>query len=149
MLDSEAQRHEMEQRLLANLKERLPAIEDLLLKVNNQWYLEDHIYRFYHQSFKVFFAQELTVEIVKTLQDLLQDRPLNSWFMEIVGEGTGKIFDIRHNRVWLKETRPIVEALFHAHHFLTMAVKYGKRLDECPDCLPTGWASFLYLYNLR
>jgi hypothetical protein len=32
---------------------------------------------------------------------------------------------------------------------LEMAVKYGRELDEPTDSLPSGWAAFLYLYNLR
>jgi hypothetical protein len=30
-----------------------------------------------------------------------------------------------------------------------MAVRYGKELTEPPLMLPSGWAAFLYLYNLR
>ena len=45
--------------------------------------------------------------------------------------------------------RPILEAFFHARYMLEMAVKYGKELDRPPNCLPSGWAAFLYLYDLR
>jgi hypothetical protein len=30
-----------------------------------------------------------------------------------------------------------------------MAVKYRKELERPPNCLPGGWAAFLYLYDLR
>jgi hypothetical protein len=50
---------------------------------------------------------------------------------------------------WLETTRPIVEAFFHARYFLEMAVRYGKKLKMPPAMLPSGWAAFLYLYNLR
>ena len=50
---------------------------------------------------------------------------------------------------WLAVTRPILEAFFHALYFLEMAVKYGKELKYPPNRLPSGWASLLYLYNLR
>jgi hypothetical protein len=49
-------------------------------------------YRFYHQSFKVYGLQDSTRAIVRTLQSLAPDRPLNPWFLEIVGSGTGKEF---------------------------------------------------------
>ena len=75
--------------------------------------------------------------------------PLNKWFQEIVGEGTGKTFEPEHNRDWTKFTRPIVGAFFHARYFLEMACKYGKELESPPACLPSGWAAVLYLYNLR
>jgi hypothetical protein len=69
--------------------------------------------------------------------------------MQIVKEGTGKTFENEHNRRWPQETRPIVEAFFHARYFLEMAVRYGKDLEHPPRMLPSGWAALLYLYNLR
>ena len=44
---------------------------------------------------------------------------------------------------------PIVEAFFHAKYFLEMAVRYGRTLESPPRKLPSGWAAFLYLYDLR
>jgi hypothetical protein len=83
------------------------------------------------------------------LQTLDPGRPLNRWFRAIVAEGTGKTFDLEHNQRWLEETRPIVEAFFHARYFLEMAVRYGKALEHPPRLLPSGWAAFLYLFDLR
>jgi len=34
------------------------------------------------------------------------------------------------NRDWLNETRPILEAFFHAKTFLALAVRYAKALDR-------------------
>jgi hypothetical protein len=138
-----------EQALFSALKERLPELETLLIKVGTEWNYEEAVYRFYHQSFKVFRAQELTVEIVTALQSLLPGRDLNAWFMEIYRAGTGKVFHMDDNRNWLPQTRPIVEAFFHAKFFLEMAIKYGRELDAPAQILPTGWAAFLYLYDLR
>lgn len=74
---------------------------------------------------------------------------MNRWFSEIVAEGTGHEFETSHNQDWLRHTRPIVEAFCHAHYFLKMTVKYGKELESAPDCLPSGWAAVLYLFDLR
>jgi hypothetical protein len=74
---------------------------------------------------------------------------LNEYFMQIVAEGTGKTFSPEDNQIWLETTRPIVEAFFHARHFLEMAVKYGRQLGYPPRVMPSGWAALLYLYNLR
>ena len=90
-----------------------------------------------------------TVPSVAALQALAPDRKLNEWVVQIVSEGTGKKFELEHNRQWLAVTRPIVEAFFHARYFLEMAVRYGKDLDAPPLMLPSGWAAFLYLYDLR
>ena len=53
------------------------------------------------------------------------------------------------NRDWLNETRPILEAFFHAKTFLGLAVRYAKALDHAPRLLPSGWAAVLSLYNAR
>ncbi len=135
--------------LLARLKEALPKLEALLERCSDHWGYEDPVYRFYHQSLKLYGLQGTTAEIVAALQGLASDRPLNEWFLKIVKEGTGKEFDLDHNRRWLEATRPILEAFFHARFFLEMAVRYGKELEEAPRSLPSGWAALLYLYGLR
>lgn len=135
--------------LFAQLQKNLPALEGLLLTCSDHWGYEDPIYRFYHQSFKVYYLQQRTLEIVQALRGLAPLLPLNEWFMHIVEEGTGKSFKQEDNQNWLAVTRPILEAFFHAHFFLKMAVKYGKELKAPPRLLPSGWAALLYLYDLR
>lgn len=137
------------QSLFRNLKASLPALEKVLDECSDHWGYEDHVYRFYHQSFKVYGLQEATTAIVANLQALTPERKLNAWFVEIVKDGTGKNFEQDHNQRWLEVTRPIIEAFFHARYFLEMAVGYGKKLNAPPRMLPSGWAAFLYLYNLR
>ena len=135
--------------LFANLKAALPQLQALLDKYNGDWEYEDRVYRFYHMSFKVYDLQVATTSITEALQALALDRELHEWYRKIVSQGTGKKFVLDHNNRWLKETRPIVEAFFHARYMLEMAVKYGKELERPPNCLPSGWAAFLYLYDLR
>ncbi len=120
-----------------------------MAEVDSHWGIEDGFYRFYHQSFKVYQVQQTTEEICETLQNLLPNRPMNEWFCKIVAEGTGHEFEMSYNRDWLHHTRPILEAFFHAHFFLKIAIKYGKELERAPDCLPSGWAAVLCLFNLR
>lgn len=143
------ERGEIEKRLLAALKDRLPALETLREEVSGHWGYEDPVYRFYHQSFKVYFVQGATEQMVRELRRLLPGRGLNRWFEEIVASGTGKRFEIGHNDRWLEHTRPLLEAFFHARYFLEMACRYGRELDEAPRTLPSGWAALLYLYDLR
>ena len=135
--------------LFADLKAALPALEALLDKYNGDWEYEDRVYRFYHMSFKVYDLQVGTTSITDALQALAPDRKLHEWYRKIVSQGTGKKFVLDHNDRWLKETRPIVEAFFHARYMLEMAVKYGKELERPPWMLPSGWAALLYLYDLR
>ena len=135
--------------LLSNIKRQLPQLEALLAQVESHWGIEDGFYRFYHQSFKVYQVQPVTDEICKALQNLLPNRPMNKWFCKIMAEGTGHEFEMSHNQDWLHHTRPILEAFFHAHFFLKMAIKHGKELQSAPDRLPSGWAAVLYLFDLR
>jgi hypothetical protein len=135
--------------LFAALKRALPTLQALRDDFATQWGDEDGVYRFYHQSFKVYGLQRSTLAIVQALQALAPDRELNKWFAQIVADGTGKRFESEHNKRWLEVTRPMVEAFFHARYFLEMALKYGNELDAPPRTLPSGWAAFLYLYNLR
>jgi hypothetical protein len=137
--------------LLANIKARLPELELLLEEFSSHWGYEDPVYRFYNGSFKVYNLQDKTRKIMEVLYLLApKGTIINGSFQKILTDGmSGKEFNLSHNEDWSRHTRPIVEAFFHARYFLEMAVKYGKELDTVPDCLPSGWAALLYLYNLR
>ncbi len=148
-MSSEADRDQLERHLIAALKANHDELKDALEAASSHWGYEDPIYRFYHQSFKVYSLQASTLKIVRTLQGLLPDVPLNRTFEEIIAAGTGKEFALDANKSWAATTRPIVEAFFHARFFLEMAVRYGVSIDEPPAPLPSGWAALLYLFNLR
>ncbi len=135
--------------LFMQLQAQLPALAEVLAKCSDHWGYEDPVYRFYHQSWKVYELQQQTLEIVNALQALAPSLRLNEWFIRIVQEGTGKTFEPKDNQNWLPVTRPILEAFFHARYFLEMAVKYAQELRAPPRVMPSGWAALLYLYNLR
>ena len=142
------EREEAEVALLGRLRERRAALAELLARSSDHWGFEDPVYRFYHQSFKVYHVQETTKSIVAALGDLAPQRPMNEWFLEILALGTGHEFTLEHNSRWTEVTRPILEAFFHARFFLEMAVRYST-LDSPPRPLPSGYAALLYLYGLR
>ena len=149
VLKQEEWRGQQEAKLINSIAANLDTLEQLLGLCTNHWGYEDPIYRFYHQSCKVFYLQERTQEIVAKLQALAPALPMNEWFMEIIRQGTGKEFDLKDNENWTAVTRPILEAFFHARYFLEMACKYGKELESPPEIMPSGWAGLLYLYDLR
>jgi hypothetical protein len=132
-------------KLLQSIKANLQSLDELLEATDD----EDVMYRFYHQSFKVYRAQPYTEAIVAKLQELAPHLRFNSWFLEIVQAGTGREFAAGDNEQWTALTRPIVEAYLHARYFLAMACKYGKELKSPPDIMPSGWAALLYLFDLR
>ena len=137
--------------LLANIQAKIPELAKLLDEINSHWVYEDGIYRFYHQSFKVYDIQDCTKRIVKALKSIAPSgATTNPFFEEIFQTGaSGKRFEDSHNKAWTAHTRPFLEAFFHAKFFLEMAVKYGKELQEAPSMLPSGWAALLYFYNIR
>jgi hypothetical protein len=134
--------------LLENLRSSRAALTALLEECSSHWGFEDPVYRFYHQSWKVFYLQSQTTQIVGLLESLVPDRSLNPWFREIVEQGTGRVFKPDDNADWARATRPILEAFFHARFFLEMAVRYSTLLEP-PMPLPSGYAALLYLYGLR
>lgn len=146
--DLEPSARNTEVALLANLRARHAELLELLEDVSNHWGYEDPVYRFYHQSFKVYALQSTTRAIVDRLADLLPDQPLHPWFPAIVDAGTGHRFELEHNARWTEITRPKLEAFFHARFFLEMAVRYAT-LEQPPSSLPSGHAALLYLYGLR
>ena len=137
-----------EESLLLNLRRDRNELERLLEGCSDHWGYEDPVYRFYHQSFKVYGLQHQTCSIVEKLQALAPDLPLNPWFVQIVESGTGKEFKHEDNARWTEVTRPILEAFFHARFFLEMAVRYAD-LQAPPQPLPSGYAALLYLFGIR
>ena len=147
MLDSLPKDNE----LLTNIQARWSELAELLEEINSHWVYEDQVYRFYHQSFKVYALQTETKRIVEALRSVAPSgTTFSPMFEEIYQAGaSGKQFEIKHNKRWTVHTRVFLEAFFHAKFFLEMAVKYGKELRASPTTLPSGWAALLCLYNLR
>ncbi len=141
-------REQKEKELLANIKAKLPELENLLEEICDQGSYENRIYRFYHQSFKVYEMQYVTRQIVKALKAITpKGQTFSPMFEEIIKAGAGdKRWKYTHNKKWTQNTRVFLEAFFHAKYFLEMAVKYGKELKEPPQPMPYGWAALLCLY---
>jgi len=136
--------------LLQNIKDNMSELEALLENISGHWQYEDLIYRYYHHSFKVYFIQQRTEEMVALFLKLSpNEKGLNNKFIEIFEAGKGKSFKVEDNQNWNEVCAPMVEAFFHAKFFLEMIVKYGKKYDEAPDMLDSGWAAVLILYGLR
>jgi len=86
--------------LHAALKRELPRLEEVLAEAGSQWRCEDSVYRFYHQSFKVYRLQSYTLDMVAALRSLAPERELHPYFAEILAAGTGIEFVPEHNDRW-------------------------------------------------
>lgn len=149
-MTEEAKKRDLHQELLANIKRDLPKLEELYDNMTKR--LEEPFYRFYHQSFKVYRVQSLTKEIYEALYELHPEKKkgFDGYFQQIIDEGAnGEEWRLPHNQIWPRVTRPFLEAFFHAHYFLSLAIRFGKELDEAPNCMPSGWAALTELYNIR
>lgn len=142
-------RLQRDQKLLDAIKARLAELEQLRLQFTVMY--EDRVYRFYHSSLKVYSLQDTTLRAVEIFRSIAEatDNKLCEWFEQIVAEGTGKKFEMKHNASWPQHTRPIVEAFLHAKYFWEMMIKYGNELELAPAMLPDGWAAIFELYNQR
>jgi hypothetical protein len=136
-------------RLLANIKFALPELVEL------RGHMAEHVdafvvYRFYHQSFKVFQGQYATEKIVAALRGLaVEGFEMDAWFENIVAAGTGRKFDMKTtNGNWEAETRPIVEAYLHVRWLLDEAIRCAE-MDEDPRWLPEGWAALRTVFGMR
>lgn len=111
----------------------------------------EYIYRFYHQSFKVFWFADIFKNAKNLFTELAPNsETLNPWFSDLIDKAISAEFDDKTtNTNWVEETRPLLEAFWHSKYFLEQMLVAADELDEAPRMLPTGWAAVLYLYNLR
>jgi hypothetical protein len=136
--------------LLLKMRQHAPDLRRVLENVNSEWCYEDRIYRYYHQSLKVFDLQNATRDMADALAAIAPEgRPFCRLFDEILQQGTGRQFSLADNQHWPERAAPIVQAFFHARYFVEVAVKYAAALAEPPQLMPAGWAALLCLYELR
>jgi hypothetical protein len=136
-----------DERLLQAIKAHIAELEQLKSDFTRDY--EDRIYRFYHQSFKVFSLQSRTQMARALFLRIGGGRPLNEWFEAIVSQGTGRQMQEDTNDHWPEHTRPVLEAFFHAKYFVDMMVEHAGKLESAPSCMPSGWAAILELYGQR
>jgi hypothetical protein len=145
-----AERYRLGDVLIQNIRLQHDRLKALLEKVTGHWDYEDGVYRFYHQSFKVYGGQHATMEVVEALRSVAPEGiPFCRMFREILENGTGREFSMEVNDDWVRQTSPILQAFFHALYFLQMAVKYGAELEKVPQVMPSGVAALLCLYDIR
>ena len=140
-------RHALAKLLLANIKSELDTIDKLAFSFEKAE--TEFIYRFYHQSFKVFGYKELIRYTIPILEKLApESQPLNAWYREIVEHGLAQEFSDSTNKNWLSETQLLLNAFWHTSYFVRH-IRSASELEEAPEILPYDWAAVLYLYDLR
>jgi len=136
----------------AVLLEQLRAHLDALTRTQQQAHspeVTDRIYRFWHQSFKVFRLQYHTEQIADVLRRAGGNRPLNPWFEHLVAAGTGHVFHPEDNGRWYDTASGVVHSFLHVRHLLDVTVEAATTIEGPTPVLPSGWATVLSLYQLR
>ncbi len=143
-----ANKQEFEEKLIISIKENIVDIKKLY---NNFCEAEvDGIYRFYHQSFKVYNLQNHINEANNLFKKLEPGSGVNLWFYQIILDGTQKGFEMSDNQNWLIVIRPILEAFFHCKYFLEQLIFVESNYDKPQEgFISSEYASFLCLFNLR
>lgn len=145
---TQVKRHELADELLTNIKSNVEILSPIAASFAKSE--PEFIYRFYHQSMKVFGYGELIRYSVEFFQSVSpQSRPLNGWFSTIASAGLSKEFRDSTNENWLEETRPLLEAFWHTKYFVNQMSSVADSLQDAPEILPYDWAAVLYLYDLR
>jgi hypothetical protein len=123
--------------LLSAIKHRLAEIDGLA-----EWIAqveEDGVYRYYHQSFKVYSLQIAIKKALSLFESIAPEGTwLNDWFLAICQTALEHEFSVldrtwdwdRMNQNWHAETRPILEGFWHCSYFVRMLARYGRELDE-------------------
>jgi hypothetical protein len=138
-----------ERELLDQLNQQIDEIEALVKAFES--IEEDGVYRYYHQSTKVYSLQEAVKRARRLFEELAPDgTQLNSWFTTICDDACEhKFTPARSNQQWYQETRPILEGFWHCLYFLRQLARYRREVDQPPQIMPYGWAAVLYLYGIR
>lgn len=140
--------------LVNSMLENMEEAKNLQIEIDKQFGLEDLVYRFYHQSFKVYRSQYLIKDCLELFQKIAGDElKLDKKFLKIVEDGTGHVFDLSHNEIWLEKTRPQIEALFHCKYVLDNLIKYTEfykdKEEQKQMFLPSGWAAIMTIFGSR
>jgi len=141
--------HALAGQLLDNIKTHREKIANVLA-----WFRKeepDLVYRFYHQSFKVFIMTSLVNSADELFKSLSPDsRELDPWYVQITSTALSRKFeDSETNENWFEVTTPVLLAFWNSKYMLERMLVAADELAEPPTILPSGWAAVLYLYGLR
>lgn len=116
----------------------------------------DFFYRFYYGSFKAYWIQPKTSEILLLFKKIAgEDLEIDNTFLSIVEKGTGIDFVIEHNKQWNEVVLPITNAYLHAFQFLMyLSEVVEESKDQSPeevfsDLISLQKATILCLFSLR
>lgn len=151
---SDEDRARPEAKLLAALRSRCEQLEEIQRRIEpNKGALEDCVYRFWHQSFKVEYARVITRDITLVLAEaaLETGTELNPWYQEIVDAQALFRFDYSMNEDWPKHTRPVIDAFLHTTWLLGAIL---RTLSQPPHRVVRGilsydWATIQCVFKLR
>jgi hypothetical protein len=136
---SEAPAEDDRVKLLRNIEQQLPQLEDLLRETST--------YSVADRTSRDFPWQAMTLRICTALQNLLPERPMNPAFCRMVMEGAGREIDPASSVSRIRQ-RVVIDAFVRAHFFLEIACRKGKDPNAFSDDSDRDWITLLKLFEL-
>lgn len=139
---------DVQKELLRNIKAGLRNLESLIQEVKIAE--ENCVYQVYSKDSDTSLIKESTDEIVRELKRIspYDNNHFCDRFANIIKDGVDTPY--QPNTEKPQQEYPIFAAHFHARHFLEIAIKFGKMLEEPPaQNIPPGWAALLELYHIK
>jgi hypothetical protein len=140
---------EHRERLLQNIKARLPELERLLdgacecLRDPKDAHLVGNPSSGIHRRWRMLIR-----EIFTAVQDLLPDRPITGPFRTMVAQATEGDYDLSATAIRARGRR-VTEALTYAFYCLAAACRKGRELETPPGRSDGDWSRLLEMFRLR
>jgi hypothetical protein len=141
---------EKQNKLLHLIKINKKELRRIIKEISKNDLFENHMYRFYSESYKVIHIRDQVIRMIELLKKLAPEGyKLNEKFNEIIaGIEYDKNLDEEDFQNEISKSRQYTEALFHCKFLLENSIKYGRSLRKAPEILPYGWACLISLYNI-
>ena len=139
---------EYRERLLQNIKARLPEIQKLLNRASEYLvnpkdaHLVGNPFSSIHPRWRALIQKTFTA-----LQNLMPDRLITDPFRTMVTQATEKDFDLSAKAIETRGSR-LSEALIHAF-YLAVACRKGRELERLPGKPDEDWGALVKLFDLQ
>ena len=139
---------EHRERLLQNIKARLPELGKLLDRASEYLvnpkdaHLVGNPFSSIHRRWR-----RLVQKAFSALQDLMPDRPITDPFRTMVAQAIEKDYDLTAKAIKARGSR-LSEALVHAFFYLAVSCRKGRELEIPPNKSDQDWWALLKLFDL-
>ena len=149
--DKSPQEHgrEYQERLLRNIKERLPQLEKLLREAEGCLASQEDRNRAHELSSEELCQWQSTIrDSHVVLQELLPDRPIKTGFGNLAAQAAGQECGSTVSKRWKSHSR-LHKAMVYVFHYLSLTCRKGRELEAASAESDQDWEVLLRLYDLE